>query len=234
MFLLRRIQIKMERTFCKYYNLETENPQDVTNLEGELERRLLQVRQVRASENASVDEIAQDIVDGGGKGMAIYYDSGDFDVLYLRDQTIRKPKKQRKWIRKSQAQPGLYGIELVVKATPQDIIDLQNYLSATDLNVREARNVRTAIVNFSTGLVQKNIAKSFRDITQSMIRETFPSLAGDFKFYYISWGDYGRSGFRSTGYYSGPVEDVLKFRKNLINSGRVNNSPIECEETSFS
>lgn len=214
------------KTFCRYYNLETENEGEVKHLEGELERRLLQEKNIRALEGASVEEIAEDISNGGSKGIVVY-DSGEFDVLYSKDWTIKEPVRQivRKRLFKpnevTPAKHGLYGVELVVKATPQDIIDLQNYLSTTDLNVREARVVNEATFSFSTYPVPKTASLHVAPLIRDFIKNKFPNVNGQFSNQdgETMFDDLPKKvGYVSEGIYGGPVEDVLRLRKSLRNS----------------
>jgi len=212
--------------FCKYYVLETEKQEEVKGLERELKKRLLQEKYIRKMKDADVEDIAK-AMDNEKNANLVIYDSEDFDVLYSKDWTIKKPRKI--FSRKS----GLYGLELVVKATPQDIIDLQKYLEISEIDVREARNVTNSIVSIASLPLPGNSAKNFSELIQGMAKRDFKNIKGEFLFVDEEVVCGMRSGYRSKGIYSGPVEDILRFRNSVIKIGRSNGTNIGGESVSF-
>jgi len=198
-----------KKTFCRYYNLETENWEEVENLDGELEKRLLQEKNIRAMENHTVEEIAN-AIEGNGDTDLVVYDSGEFDVLYSRRWIIKKPVKGKtRWFREDiQPSLGLYGVELVVKATPQDIIDLQTYLGETDLDVIEARGVERAIFDYKHENHSTDGVETYFYRLRRLVEKEFPGVAFDHSLYPKT------SSIELS--FSGDLQKVCKLRKYIL------------------
>jgi hypothetical protein len=215
---------KVAERFCKYYVLETSNPQEVGGLERELKKKLLQENHSRKLFSASAQEIAE-AMECDGKTELVIYDSGEFDVLYSKNETIKR--------RGLFCRQGLYGIELVVKATTQDLIDLQRYLETSNIDVREARSITKAIVNLTTIPIPKTCAKNFTMLIENLAKTDFSQIKGEFNFVDKEIRRSGRRGYPTTGIYSGSVEDILRFRNTVIKIGESDGNPIGWNSVSF-
>lgn len=197
---------KLTERFCKYYVLETKNKKDLTELDRELKKRLLRGNYIRKIKDAKIEN-----------ANLITYDSGEFDVLYSKEEEIKKRKLFNK----------VHGLELVVKATSEDFIDIQEYLKMSNIDVREARNVTRAIIYFYFYKSGEGI-EILSELLENVARTNFKKIEGKFRFdkdqAYPS---------HLTGVYSGAVEEILKFRNTIIKISESDKTYIERNSVSF-
>lgn len=199
----------------KYYNLESLSWKDVSDLERNLQKHLLDKKHISGILETDVEDIAKAKSGNGDKVSlaSLLYDSGDFDVLYKRSWTISKGKKRLF----GKNIPLKIGTELVVRAIPQEILELQDYLSDSGFEVIEARGVATAVYKFNTVPRTLSTAKGGKQIYESQFSSESFDLKVDIKLNDGLLG--GVEGTALQGCLSGQVEKILKARKIIRSEG---------------
>jgi hypothetical protein len=200
----------------KYYNLESQSWEDVSDLERNLQKHLLNEKHVRSLLETDVEDVAR-AKDGNGDRdtlAMLLYDSGDFEVLYKKSRTVLQGKKR--WFGKNT--PPRVGTKLVVKAVPEDILELQDYLRDSGFEVAEARNVSMANFGFSSPPCHEEAVKNYRTMIEAFMGRQYPSVSADLTTEdKVVWD--GKNGSTCTGMIYGPVLDVLKIREVLLKDG---------------
>ena len=206
----------------KYYNLESKSWEEVSDLERNLQKHLLNEKRIRSLLETDVEEITEAKTGNGDKDtLAMFlYDSGDFDVLYKRAEI----KKRKGLFRKA----ALVGTELVVRAKLGDILELQNYLADSGFEVVEARNVSQAVYTFIT----KPKSETTVDAGIKVYRRLFSGQEGldiglEKSRGYIA----GKNGHSLQGSVKGPVVEVLRARNIIRNDGQ--DLPVHDEGITF-
>lgn len=202
----------------KYYNLESRSWEEVSELELNLKKYLLDQKNVRGLLQAPVEAIA-DAQSGEGSAETldnIIYDSGEFDVLYKKSREI----SPRKWKLFKKNISERVGIELVVKGNPYDIVQLQEYLTKSRMDVVEARNVSKALLKFSTASVHEKAVQNYRDVIKEFITENYNKVSAKFKVEHnVVFPEGHQAGSTLTGIIKGDVEQVLELREFLLANG---------------
>jgi len=212
--------IKM--ALIKYYYLESRSQETVSELERNLQKYLLNEKHVNAVLATPAPAVV-DAMEGNGNVKDLersIYDSGEFDVLYKHSWEIAKGKKR---IFRKEIAPRL-GVELVVSATPEEIIQLQEYLSSSQMEVVEARGVSKACFTFTSQAVHDGAVKNYKAMIEKYVADTFPNIKIDLKIqekviYEKTKNSPKESGATCTGLISGSVEDVLHVRALVLNNG---------------
>ncbi|MEK6809403.1 MAG: hypothetical protein AABY40_01895 [Nanoarchaeota archaeon] len=215
----------------KYYNLESQSGEDVSGLERNLQKHLLGEKQVRGLLETDVEDVTKE-KSGKGEGNSLaklLYDSGDFDVLYKVSWTIANGKKR--WFRQNVAPK--VGTEMVIRATPEDILELQDYLRGSGFEVVESRAVSKATLSFGTCPSNPAQSKSYEDTIKRMIQEEYCGLRLDVSSHEnVMWEN--RSGGTISGIVYGDVVKVLQFRNVLKNSASSYGTIVFRESVTFS
>ncbi len=191
----------------RYYNLESKSPEDVSNLEKNLKKRLLDEKRIRNCSDTLIKDVAEAREGDQDAVTELIPDSGDFDVLYRKTRTISEEKKR--WFKKNI--PRRTGIELVVKGVPGDILELQTYLGDSRFELVEVKEVKRAMYTFHS------YAKTETCVDAGITVYTSLFLDGEFdlRFNFLKNTGYvcGVNGHALQGSVSGGVEDVLRARK---------------------
>ncbi|MFC1686882.1 hypothetical protein ACFL0E_00810 [Nanoarchaeota archaeon] len=212
----------------KYYNLESQSWEDVSGLERNLQKHLLDEQRTRAILGTDVEDVSEAKMGNGDKDTlaTLLYDSGDFDVLYRHSRTISKGKKRMF----GKSTPPRIGTEMVVRARPEDILELQDYLGSSGFEVVEARGVSNANFVFTTKPQHKDAIQNYREMIKGYIDSRYEKLGADLK----SEDDVvmdGKKGSTCTGIVWGPVVDTLELRRVILNGGY--GIPISQERVTF-
>ncbi len=118
----------------------------------------------------------------------------------------------------SKSIPPRIGLELVVKAIPEDILELQDYLAGSGFEVIEARNVNVANLGFCTEPAHPEFVKNYRMMVEAFIRKQYQEIGVQLTLEDdVRWD--GKTGSTCTGMIYGPVLDVLKIREVLLKGG---------------
>lgn len=114
--------------------------------------------------------------------------------------------------------PAKVGIELVVKGIPEDILEIQAYLSDSEFEIVEARAVTEASLSFATKPYRNDSSKVYLPTVEELIKRDYPALRLLIKIQELGNGYNweGNEGSYCSGLISGGVEDVLKLRKLLM------------------
>lgn len=208
----------------RYYNLESESSEEVSNLEKNLKKRLLDEKRIRNGISSGIENVAE----AEGRGLEAFtkliYDSGEFDVLYKDTKTISTGK--RRLFRKNT--PSKVGIELVVKGALEDILEIQAYLSCSKFEIIEAKTVATAILSFATMSHGHDDSRAYLESIEKMLKKDNSKLK-------ISTNRTAINGYDSYSYglISGDVEEVLRIRKHLIKCAPSYGTNIKHESITF-
>ncbi|MEK6969330.1 MAG: hypothetical protein AABW48_02790 [Nanoarchaeota archaeon] len=214
----------------KYYNLESHSEGDVSDLERNLQKYLLSEKHVNGLLETDVKDVVQAKEGNGDKDTLtkLLYDSGDFDVLYKTSWTISKGKKR--WFGENSVPR--FGTELVVRATPEDILELQDYLAGSGFEVVEARGISRATFNFATTPAQSGHVACYTEMLGNLIQRDYPGVKGDIrKNNGVKWGE--DVGTTCVGMYEGAVIDILKLQKQIISSAETYGCPVKNKSINF-
>ena len=129
-------QMKAVPYLVKHYQLESKSEEKVEGLERQLRRYFLNKKQEPVANESSVtnDNLALRMVNLDA--------ADDFDVLYQR-----KEIKERKGILR---RPALVSLDLVVKGSPEEIVEIKGYLAGAGFDIITARMVTEAAYTFIT------------------------------------------------------------------------------------
>ena len=190
----------------KYYNLESQSWGEVSDLERNLQKHLLDERRIRGLLETDVEDVAKAKEGNGDEDTLamLLYDSGDFDVLYRESRTISEGKKQ--WFRKNVA-PRI-GTEMVVRARPEDILELQDYLGSSGFEVVEARGVSNAIFEYRNLSHPIDGVETYFARLQKLVDNEFPGV----KFEHATYPKHPAIELS----FSGDVENVCRIRDYII------------------
>jgi len=203
----------------KYYNLESNSWEVVSNLERNLQKHLLNGRHIKSLLDDSGEE--KDLE-------KLIYDSGNFDVLYRSSEVITKGKKG--WFRRYI--PPTIATEMVIYAMPWDILELQDYLSSSGFEVVEARNISRANLNFATHPCAVSAIKAYVEIISSFIKIIYPLVRSEIKISNnVCWD--GENGDSCMGLCEGEVIEILRLRKQIISSGNNLGTKIKRSSVNF-
>ncbi len=122
------------------------------------------------------------------------YDSEGFDILYKKSNSRKN-------------------VELVVKATPENLLELQDYLSTSNFGTIEEENVYYATLQFVTPPYWSEI-KEYMEKLDHYFKLKYPQLK-DRRFTTYE-GDWTWQGLGCTGMMHGLVTDILEIRKFLL------------------
>lgn len=213
----------------KYYGLESRSLDVVNSLTANLMKHMLSEKSVKGLLTASVEDIAQAEGRAGEPKDELLYDSGEFDVLYKNSWT--KTEKKRKFFRKNI--PGKFGTELVVKATPLDIIALQDYLGDSGFDVLEARTVNRATFNFASTPANEEHTEILRQYTGGFVKKENNGLEAQLSLCKnVVWDS--RTGSTCLGLITGNVEQILKLRQIIKQMSSSYGTPLKTEGVTFS
>lgn len=200
----------------KYYNLESQSWKDVSDLERNLKKHLLDEQRTRAILGTDVEDIAEAKMGDGDKDTLamLLYDSGDFDVLYKNSRTIANGKKR---LFRENVAPRI-GTELVVRARPKDILELQDYLGSSGFEVVEARGISRAVYTFHSECRTETTVDSGIKVYNKIFSGNDFEL--DFEFQKNEGNIGSTSGHALQGFVNGKVTDVLRARNILTCPGQ--------------
>lgn len=214
----------------KYYNLVSRSWNTVSDLELDLQKRLLSEKQLQKELSVSADRAVEARSNGDAETLNLMvYDSGEFDILYKSTNQIsaRKTSLFRADI------PEKVGVELVVKATLEDLLQLQEYLQSSKFDLVEARAVSQATLAFATLPANGAHTENYGKIINDTITEQYPTLKAKLTTQKnVLWDD--KTGSTMMGVISGPVQDILYIRTVLIHSATTCGAPIKRNSISFS
>jgi len=219
----------------KYYKLESNSKKEVSTLERNLKKYLLHEKHVIANHRTRLQNFDQKLLEDkcteeNQTTNLVVYDLGEFDILYKRVKTLYAGQKakegKKRWYWKDRPEileiPPRIESELVVKATQEDILELQNYLSSSGFEVVEARSVHEAAMT----LITSAGAKDFKISSATQLDKYITNRYGDkvkadiqVQHNIVNW--YGEKGSIYTATISGPVEYVLEIRKLIKTPGYI-------------
>lgn len=215
----------------KYYDLESRSCDVVNSLTANLMKHMLSEKSVKGLLAAHIEET----VEAEAKALqaqpdnASMYDSGEFDVLYRNSKTIQK----KKWRFFSKSIPEYISTELVVKATPLDIIALQNYLGSSGFDVLEARTVSRATLSFASDPCHPDTAETLRKHIEEMVAKQNHGLESSLAVSKgVVWDK--KTGDSCKGTLYGDAEQILRLRSIIIKMGANYGADIKNAGVSFS
>lgn len=189
----------------RYYNLESRSWDAVSGLERNLQKHLLSEKHVKGLiDSADAEALAKGEASNDDSLATLLYDSGEFDVLYKRSSTITEGKKR--WFKPNVA-PRI-GTEMVIQATPEDIVELQGYLASSGFEVVEARQVRKAIFEYRHQNHFTDGVEIYFERLARLIEKEFPEV----DFYH---GAYPEASTIELSF-SGELQQVCKLRKYIL------------------
>ena len=215
----------------KYYSLESQSWEDVSVLERNLQKHLLGEKRIRGILGTDVEDVAKARYGTGDEDSLakLLYDSGDFDVLYRTSWEIAKGKER---LFKKDIPPRV-GTNMVIRANPEEIFGLQDYLGSSGFEVVESRAVSRATFSFGTCPCEPKHLQSYEETLQKLIEEEYKGLRGDFSLHEnVRWD--GKDGGIISGIVGGDVVKVLQFRAILKNSAPSYGTHIWRESVTFS
>lgn len=219
----------------KYYNLVSHSWDTVSELELDLQKRLLSEKQLQRELSVSVDKAVEARANGDADTLNLMvYDSGEFDILYKKTNEISAKKIIKTgWFKEDITIPEKVNVELVVKATIEDLLQLQDYLQSTKFDVVEARAVSQATFAFATIPSHSGHTESYQTILNDILRERYSVFKSNVSMQKdVSWDkDVGAT---LIGLVSGPVEDILQFRMILNHSSATCGARLKYLSVSFS
>lgn len=203
----------------KYYNLESRSWEEVSELEQNLKKYLLNQNNVKGLLQAPVEAVADAYLGNTDAETLdrVIYDSGEFDVLYKKSKEISPRKKgKRRWFRANDPDtPERVGVELVVKANPYDIVQLQEYLTQSGIDVVEARRIYLAIFNFWSHPSHPDFIENSKVILQGLLNKNYDEvemqLTSIKDTQYLMDGK-NKKGNMLQGILRGPVQKILELR----------------------
>ncbi|MBR9683244.1 hypothetical protein GOV03_01770 [Candidatus Woesearchaeota archaeon] len=201
----------------KYYNLESQSWEEVSELERNLQKHLLSEKHIKGLVETSIED-SVNAKSGNGSPETLsklIYDSGDFDVLYRNSLIISKGKKR---LFGENIAPRI-GTELVVRARPEDILELQDYLGSSSFEVVEARGITQATLTMATHAGHAGFTENSAEHLQTYLSSRYgDQLKSDIKVQHkVHW--MGRSGSMCTAVVIGPVQEILEVRKFALGNG---------------
>ena len=207
-------------SFIKYYHLESRSWQEVKSLENNLEKRLLSEKHVKGL-------LMPDQVKDTNDVNMLVYDSANFNVLYKNAVEISKGKTKLF----GEHVPEKVGVELVVSASIEDVLELQEYLARSGFEVIEARDIKEATFNFFTQACAPEAIEGYRSMMEQLCLKRYQNIKANF---HVSHHVKIRKdrGSSCMGIIFGPIMDVICVR-NILLKARLG-IPIEGSAISFS
>jgi len=208
------------QALIKYYNLESRSWDEVSELELNLKKYLLNQSNVKGFLQAPVEAIADAQLGKGDPETIdnIIYDSGDFDVLYKKSKEIApRVKGKKRWFRSNDSDvPERIGVELVVKANQYDIIQLQDYLTQSGIDVIESRRVYLAIFNFWSTTSHHGFIENSKAMLEHFLNKNYDEVESQFTYIEncrLEMNGKNEKGAILLGLLRGPVQKILELRE---------------------
>ncbi len=199
-------------TLIRYYNLESQLLDVISDLGRDLQKHLLSETRVRGLLETLVEKTAEAKLGNGDAEMVakLLYDPGEFSVLYCNSCMISKGK----WKLFRKNIPPRYGTSLVVKGSPADILQTEEYLSNSGIEIVQLFNAKKLTIEFGTHYYDRDGKKRYEGLIRDLIRQKCPRATVNYKtterFDSYSWE------YKFSGIIEGPIEDVFRMRSAFL------------------
>jgi hypothetical protein len=198
-------------TLIRYYNLESTSWEVVSDLGRDLQKHLLSETRVRGLLETLVEKSAEaKLGNGDVETIAkLLYDPGEFSVLYSNSWMISKGK--RKLFRKNI--PPRYGANLVVSGSPADILQTEEYLTNSSIEIVQLFNAKKLTIEFGTHYYNDK-DNNYKKLIRELVHQKCPRATVNYKTDRMFDGV--SSNYSFSGIIEGPIEDVFRMRSAFL------------------
>lgn len=195
----------------RYYSLESQSWGVVSDLGRDLQKHLLSETRVRGLLETLVEKTAEaKLGNGDAETVAkLLYDPGEFSVLYCNSCKISRGK----WKLFRKNIPPKYGTSLVVKGSPVDILQTEEYLSNSGINIVKLFNAKKLTIEFGTHYYKKD-NKNYEKVIRDLVRQKCPNATVNYNDTARFEGCFWEYSF--SGIIEGPIEDVFRMRSAFL------------------